>query len=109
MRTVQYILTNPVYCTADEASFDYFTKLGSDVCFEREKADGKHKPIITSEEWIKAHEIISGNAGNSFYLPARNQVSVFSDYKTMCATVTCYPSSNRFLSFSRAFFSIREM
>ena len=108
MRTVRDILTNPVYCTADEAAFDYFTKLGSDVCFEREKADGKHglmpfhrteqngkkqlrlppeewiislgkhKPIISSEEWIKAQEIISGNAGKSFYRPVRNQVSVFS-------------------------------
>ena len=108
MRTVRDILTNPVYCTADEAAFDYFTKLGSDVCFEREKADGKHglmpfhrteqngkkqlrlppeewmislgkhKPIIPSEEWIKAQEIISGNAGKSFYRPVRNQVSVFS-------------------------------
>ena len=108
MRTVRDILTNPVYCTADEAAFDYFTKLGSDVCFEREKADGKHglmpfhrteqngkkqlrlppeewiislgkhKPIIQSEEWIKAQEIISGNAGKSFYRPVKNQVSVFS-------------------------------
>ena len=33
MRTVRDILTNPVYCTADEAAFDYFTKLGSDVFF----------------------------------------------------------------------------
>ena len=108
MRTVRDIITNPVYCTADAAAFDYFTKLGSDVCFEREKADGKHglmpfhrteqngkkqlrlppeewiislgkhKPIIPSEEWIKAQEIISGNAGKSFYRPVRNQVSVFS-------------------------------
>ena len=108
MRTVRDILTNPVYCTADEAAFDYFTRLGSDVCFEREKADGKHglmpfhrteqngrkqlrlppeewiislgkhKPIIPSEEWIKVQEIISGNAGKSFYRPVKNQVSVFS-------------------------------
>ena len=42
MRTVRDILTNPVYCTADGASYDYFTKQGSDICFEREKADGKH-------------------------------------------------------------------
>ena len=48
---------------------------------------GKHKPIIPSEEWIKAQEIISGNAGKSFYRPVRNQVSVFSDYRTMCVTV----------------------
>lgn len=108
MRTVRDIITNPVYCTADAAAFDYFTKLGSDVCFEREKADGKyglmpfhrteqngkkqlrlppeewmislgkHKPIIPSEEWIKAQGIIGSNAGKSFYRPVRNQVSVFS-------------------------------
>ena len=103
MRTVRDILTNPVYCTADEAAFDYFTKLGSDVCFEREKADGKHglmpfhrteqngkkqlrlppeewiislgkhKPIIPSEEWIKAQEIISGNAwSGTVCLPSLN-------------------------------------
>ena len=108
MRTVRDILTNPVYCTADGASYDYFTKLGSDICFEREKADGKHglmpfhrteqngkkqlrlppeewmislgkhKGVIPSAEWIKAQEIISGNAGKSFYRPVKNQVSVFS-------------------------------
>lgn len=39
---VRDILTNPVYCIADEDAYDYFEKLGCQLCFTREEANGKH-------------------------------------------------------------------
>ncbi|MGN1423895.1 MAG: recombinase family protein [Oscillospiraceae bacterium] len=107
-RTVRDILTNPVYCTADGAAYDYFAALGSDVCFDRSEADGKHglmpfgrtsqsgrrhlrlpvgewlisvgrhRGVIPSEEWIKVQEMIRENAGKSFYRPSRNRTAVLS-------------------------------
>lgn len=107
-RAVRDILTNPVYCTADESAFDYFARLGSDVCFERREADGKrgimpfcrtaqsgsrarrlpadewlialgkHRGIIPSADWIHTQQIIGANAGRSFYRPARSGAAVFS-------------------------------
>ncbi len=108
MRTVRDILVNPVYCIADDDSYDYFSALGSNLCFDKDEADGKHglmpfrrtsqsgkkhqrlspdewiiavgkhKGIIPSKDWISVQNIISGNAGKSFYRPVRNQVSIFS-------------------------------
>lgn len=108
MRAVRDMLTNPVYCVADEASYNYFSELSSDLCFDRDELDGKcglmpfrrttqsgrkhvrlspdewiialgkHKGIIPSEDWIKVQQVIEGNSGKSFYRPVRNQVSIFS-------------------------------
>ena len=41
MRAVKDILKNPVYCIADEASYNYFRELGSRVCFDLDETDGK--------------------------------------------------------------------
>ena len=100
MRTVRDILTNPVYCTADEAAFDYFTKHGL-MPFHRTEQNGKkqlrlppeewiislgkHKPLIPSEEWIKTK--LSTSVEKNLH----------------------HPCSNRLRSFSKAFFSMREM
>ncbi|MEY8426680.1 recombinase family protein [Lachnospiraceae bacterium 46-15] len=65
---VRDILTNPVYCTADETAYDYFESLGCQMCFSREEADGRHGIIAYAktssasyknrdnppEEWIVA-------------------------------------------------------
>lgn len=105
-RSVRDILTNPVYCTADEAAYEYFTRLGCDVCFEKREADGKHGimpfrrtsqsgkkslrlppeewlisvgkhvGVIPSEEWIRVQKIISANAGKSFFRPAKSGSAV---------------------------------
>ncbi|MDY4489559.1 MAG: recombinase family protein [Candidatus Faecousia sp.] len=39
---IKAILQNPVYMTADEAAYDYFTQRQADVCFPKEAFDGKH-------------------------------------------------------------------
>lgn len=108
MRAVKDILKNPVYCIADEASYNYFRELGSSVCFDLDETDGKrglmpfrrtaqsgkqqhktapdewiialgkHRGIISSEMWLSAQALIGENAGKTFYRPVKNQVSIFS-------------------------------
>ena len=88
------ILTNPVYCIADKASYEYFTNLGSNVCFTPKDCDGesgilpynrfsgakravqppdkwlvtvsKHRGILTGKEWIEIQNIIKNNSKNMF-------------------------------------------
>lgn len=38
---IRDILTNPVYCRADEEAYQYFYDLGCQVCIDREELDGK--------------------------------------------------------------------
>lgn len=108
LRAVKDILKNPVYCIADKAVLDYFTELGSSVCFELSETDGKrglmpfrrttqsgkqqhrtapdewiialgkHTGIIPSDVWLKAQSLIGENAHKTFYRPVRNEVSIFS-------------------------------
>ncbi len=40
--TVKDILTNPVYCIADQEAYEYFWNLGCQVCMDEEEADGKY-------------------------------------------------------------------
>lgn len=86
---IKKILTNPVYCSADEHARNYFEKMGANVCFGSYKCDetvgiiaynkrnyrenngkinpisnwiialGTHRSIIRSEEWVKINKIIN--------------------------------------------------
>ena len=108
LRAVKDILKNPVYCIADQAVIDYFSELGSSVCFELSETDGKrgimpfrrsaqsgkqqhrtspdewiialgkHTGIISSDIWLKAQSLIGENAHKTFYRPVQNEVSIFS-------------------------------
>lgn len=108
LRAVKDILKNPVYCIADQAVIDYFSELGSSVCFELSETDGKrgimpfrrsaqsgkqqhrtspdewiialgkHTGVISSDIWLKAQSLIGENAHKTFYRPVRNEVSIFS-------------------------------
>lgn len=83
------ILTNPIYCIADENSYKYFSELGCNVCFDLDDCNGeygilpynryagtkrentnikewviaisKHKGLLSGKEWIKIQEIIKEN------------------------------------------------
>ena len=39
---IRDILTNPVYCVADEAAYEYFEELGCQLCFSKEEANGRY-------------------------------------------------------------------
>lgn len=80
---VKEILQNPVYCTADEAAFDFFTARHADVCFERKGGKGcgllaynkrdytkKQAPRRPIDKWIVAAGLHRGR------IPGRQWVSV---------------------------------
>lgn len=88
---IRDILTNPVYCIADEDAFQYFYDLGCQVCIDKEELDGisglmgyaktssslyknkatsydewiiskgKHQGIISGKDFVKIQEILSNN------------------------------------------------
>ena len=88
------ILTNPIYCIADNDSYKYFKNLGCNVCFEiedcnneygilpynryvgtkREYSDIKewiiaistHKGILKGKEWIEVQETLQKNKTTFF-------------------------------------------
>nr|WP_295681952.1 recombinase family protein [uncultured Lachnoclostridium sp.] len=89
--TIRDILTNPVYCTADDLSVQYFSSLGCQVFAEQDElmgdrgfisygktssgkykskdnptsewiiAVGKHKGIISSKDWIGVQKLLEVN------------------------------------------------
>ena len=88
--SVKHILKNPVYCTADKDSFDYFKQKGSDIYFDKKDfhkglgimpfnryrfqnklncnlksewiiALGKHKGIISGKDWVAVQSILDKN------------------------------------------------
>lgn len=88
---IRDILTNPVYCMADQESYTYFWNLGCQVCMDEEEADGtrgmisyaktssteykgkdnspekwiialgRHKGIVTGKEFVKIQNILEKN------------------------------------------------
>lgn len=87
--TVQQIITNPVYCTADDNILNYFKKKGAAVCgapqrgncglmvynkklggkYDKSIAEwivsiGRHEAIIDSETWIRCAQIQEKNKNN---------------------------------------------
>jgi site-specific DNA recombinase len=89
--TLRDILSNPVYCTADRDSYDYFEKLGCQVCIEEEELDGghglisygktssskyknkqnspfewivsigRHRGILSGKDWVAVQQILQNN------------------------------------------------
>lgn len=91
--TIRTILSNPVYCTADEFAYDYFNNQCCGIAAAREECDGsrgfigysktetssggervindrrewiiaigRHKGIISGEEWVEVQSILEENA-----------------------------------------------
>ena len=88
------VLTNPIYCIADEDSYNYFNEIGCNVCFTLEDCDNqkgilpynrvggnkrklqpcdkwlitvsRHKGILSGKQWVKVQRIISSNSKNAF-------------------------------------------
>jgi len=89
--SIRDILTNPVYCTADQKAYDYFENLGCQVCIEENELDSihglisysktssskyknkpnepsewiisvsKHKGVLTGKDWVKVQQILEIN------------------------------------------------
>lgn len=108
--TIRNILTNPVYCTADEFAYDYFNIQGCDIAASREECNGsrgfigysktetsrggervvnnrndwiiaigKHKGIISGEEWVEVQSILEENADSKIkYKQSHNPTALLS-------------------------------
>jgi site-specific DNA recombinase len=88
--TIKLILTNPVYCTADETSYQYFADRDCDLCCQPDELNGKsgfiafnrtdssdkrskkpmsewliavgtHEGVISSADWLKVQAALEGN------------------------------------------------
>jgi site-specific DNA recombinase len=93
--TLRQILANPVYCTADKESYNYFLSNGSELCCSVSEADGKsafivynktqsdkqrtknpmdkwivtigrHKGVVSGSEWVEVQEVLATNARKGF-------------------------------------------
>jgi len=106
--SLREILTNPVYCIADESAYDFFTTHDSDICCEKSAFDGKHgisaynrttnegnmqikndisqwiittgkhKGIIEGSDWIRTQQIIKTNMPKKYGGRVQNQASLLS-------------------------------
>ena len=89
--TIRDILTNPVYCRADQEGYQYYCGLGCQVCIEEEELDGisglmsyaktsssryksrpakleewiiskgKHKGILSGRDFVKVQQLLERN------------------------------------------------
>ena len=88
---IRDILTNPVYCKADEDAYNYFYELGCQVCIDNEELDnesglmgyaktssglyknqaasyeswiiskGKHRGIVSGKEFVRIQQMLADN------------------------------------------------
>lgn len=116
-QTVKQIITNPVYCVADESSFRYFKELGATVdgkpsfngfMVYNKRSEGKkdnpisdwifsvgeHPGIINSSDWIKCQSLNSINAKQPARLGTGNKF-------LLASMVTCGCCGSGMASWSR--------
>ncbi|WP_069997798.1 recombinase family protein [Cellulosilyticum sp. I15G10I2] len=95
--TIKDILINPVYVAADSHIYDYLSSIGCQICNQEKEFNGKcglmvynktsqsgksasskdysdwivsigkHKPIVSGNEWILVQELLASNTSKSFY------------------------------------------
>lgn len=99
---VRRILVNPVYCSTEKAAYDYFTELGSTICFDagdfnsdhgimpynRTVSDKRklttpdkwliatstHRPIIDADTWVSVQRILEERSTQYFGGKSKNRV-----------------------------------
>lgn len=122
-RTLKDILTNPVYCTADKAAYEYFKEKDCDLCvkdgalersmgfmpYNRTQSDdkrtknpmsewiiavGKHEGIISGEDWVKVQRILERNTDKS-WRKSKNPVALLSGVLRCSCGSYMRPKNNR--------------
>ena len=124
---IKEILQNPVYCTADAASLEYFTEQRADVCFDekdytgkhgllsynkrdykkkhapRQSVDkwiiavGRHRGRISGEQWVAVQRILADNIPTG-KKPARQ----CNDYSLLSGMIYCDKCGGRMFSKPRS-------
>ncbi len=121
--TLKEILTNPVYCTADRAAYEYFRAKDCELCvmdgdldksrgfiaYNRTQSDkqrtknpisewiiavGKHEGIISGEDWVKAQRIIERNTDKN-WRKSKNPVALLSGVLRCSCGSYMRPKNNR--------------
>jgi site-specific DNA recombinase len=124
---IKEILQNPVYCSVDEQALAYFTKHQADVCFEiadcnsnygllaynkrdhskknipRNPIDkwiiakGKHKSIISGEDWVTVQRLMAGNKAEI----SKPATVIHNDYALLSGMVRCDKCKSRMFAHQR--------
>jgi len=69
---VRQILKNPVYCTADEAAYIYFTQKGAEVCFDESAFQDKRGLIAYNKRDYKKNGVSRRPAAEWIVAPGRH-------------------------------------
>lgn len=122
-RTLKEILTNPVYCTADQTAYEYFKGKDCALCikdgaleqsrgfiaYNKTQSDdkrtknpisewiiavGKHEGIISGEDWVKAQRIIERNTDKG-WRKSKNPVALLSGVLRCSCGSYMRPKNNR--------------
>jgi site-specific DNA recombinase len=122
-------LQNPVYCAASRAALSYFTEHGANVCFTEDDCDskhgllaynkrnhnkkniprnpiakwiiaaGKHRGIISGEDWVKAQRIIqAGKPAESDDVRSAER----NDYALLSGLLRCNKCGSRMFAHRRS-------
>ncbi|MDD7402582.1 MAG: recombinase family protein [Butyribacter sp.] len=122
---LKQMLTNPVYCVADEKVFDYMQKHGYGIYAERELfngehgliaynknngrekvqrinpveewivAVGEHQGIIPSVVWCEVQDKVLDNSKLSFHQPKKSTAILAGMVKCACCGATMRPRTSR--------------
>lgn len=125
--SVKELLQNPVYCAADQPAWDYFTALGSQVCFSptRESgcygllrynrrdytragglrnppdrwiiAQGRHPAVISGQRWVEIQALLAANR------PAEPKPAPpHNDYALLSGLIRCQRCAGRLFAKRRS-------
>lgn len=124
---IKEILQNPVYCTADEDAWNYFTKFHADVCFDKQGcsdhyallvynkrdyrikraprqeidkwivAKGKHRGLISGEKWVKVQDILKDNVPTG-----KKPAIMHNSYALLSGIIYCNKCNSRMFAKQRS-------
>lgn len=124
---IKEILQNPVYCTADEAAWSYFTAHQADVCFDKAQcsdkyallaynkrdyrrknaprqditkwiiAIGKHRGRVSGQKWVAVQQILKDN------IPTGHKPAVMhNSYSLLSGLIYCGKCGSRMFAKQRS-------
>ena len=124
---IKEILRNPVYCTADEEAWDYFTKNHADICFDKSEcsdqyallaynkrdyrkknaprqemekwivAIGRHKGHISGKKWVAIQNILKNNVPTG-----KKPAIMHNDYSLLSGLIYCEKCQSRMFAKQRS-------
>ncbi len=124
---IKEILQNPVYCTADQVAYAYFSAQNADLCFEERAcsdthalmvynkrdykksraprqpienwivAMGKHRGHISGEQWVQVQQILKDNTPTG-----KHPAKMHNDYSLLSGMIYCDKCGSRMFAKRRS-------